>query len=67
MSEGGFVNKMGDKMKAFGVKMGVVQPPEPETLPQQLLRQVDEATTLSWKQVKRGSSPMAMMIQTLIL
>lgn len=24
---------------------------EPETLPQQLLRQVDEATTMTWRQV----------------
>jgi hypothetical protein len=28
---------------------------EPETLPQQLLRQVDEATTLTWRQVIVGS------------
>lgn len=26
------------------------QEPEPQTLPQQLLRTVDEATTLTWKQ-----------------
>lgn len=41
-----------DKMKAFGQKItGTAPPPEPESLPQQLLRQVDEATTLTWKQV----------------
>lgn len=40
----------GEKLKAFGQKI-TGQEPEPETLPQQLLRQVDEATTLTWKQV----------------
>lgn len=39
-----------EKMKAFSMKI-TGQQPEPETLPQQLLRQVDEATTLTWKQV----------------
>lgn len=37
-----------DRMKNL---VGAGPPPEPETLPQQLLRQVDEATTLSWRQV----------------
>lgn len=41
----------GDKIKAFGKKITGQAEPEPETLPQQLLRQVDEATTLTWKQV----------------
>eukprot|EP00878_Enallax_costatus_P002238 GHUV01002411.1.p3 GENE.GHUV01002411.1~~GHUV01002411.1.p3 ORF type:complete len:166 (+),score=19.62 GHUV01002411.1:343-840(+) len=36
-----------DRMKNL---VGAGPPPEPETLPQQLLRQVDEATTLSWRQ-----------------
>eukprot|EP00882_Tetradesmus_deserticola_P007381 GHRQ01007775.1.p3 GENE.GHRQ01007775.1~~GHRQ01007775.1.p3 ORF type:complete len:120 (+),score=9.76 GHRQ01007775.1:258-617(+) len=38
-----------DRMKALGQKI-TGQEPEPETLPQQLLRQVDEATTLTWRQ-----------------
>jgi hypothetical protein len=41
----------GEKIKAFGQKITGQQPPEPQTLPQTLLRQVDEATTLTWKQV----------------
>lgn len=41
----------GEKLKAFGQKITGTAEPEPETLPQQLLRQVDEATTLTWKQV----------------
>lgn len=45
---------LGDKIKAFSMKI-TGQEPEPETLPQQLLRQVDEATTLTWKQVSWGS------------
>ncbi|KAF8073233.1 ACX4 [Scenedesmus sp. PABB004] len=36
-----------DRVKAL---VGAGPPPEPETLPQQLLRTVDEATTLTWKQ-----------------
>jgi hypothetical protein len=39
-----------DRVKAFGVKITGSAPPEPETLPQQLLRTVDEATTLTWRQ-----------------
>ena len=42
-----------DRMKNL---VGAGPPPEPETLPQQLLRQVDEATTLSWRQVVNRSS-----------
>jgi hypothetical protein len=42
----------GEKLKAFGQKITGAVEPEPETLPQQLLRQVDEATTLTWKQVR---------------
>uniref|UniRef100_A0A383W8P8 Vesicle transport protein n=1 Tax=Tetradesmus obliquus TaxID=3088 RepID=A0A383W8P8_TETOB len=38
-----------DRMKALGQKI-TGQEPEPETLPQQLLRQVDEATTMTWRQ-----------------
>jgi hypothetical protein len=47
-------SSFGDKLKAFGQKItGQAPPPEPESLPQTLLRQVDEATTLTWKQVCR--------------
>jgi hypothetical protein len=46
----------GDKIKAFGKKITGQAEPEPETLPQQLLRQVDEATTLTWKQVSISAS-----------
>lgn len=35
----------------------MIQTPQEETLPQQLLRQADEATTLTWKQVGRGLTP----------
>jgi hypothetical protein len=48
----------GERLKAFGQKISG-QEPEPETLPQQLLRQVDEATTLSWKQVSTAPAASA--------
>lgn len=49
------MSSFGEKLKAFGQKI-TGQEPEPETLPQQLLRQVDEATTLTWKQRAIGFS-----------
>jgi len=38
-----------DSMRAFGNKLSGREP-EPETLPQSFLRQIDEASTLSWRQ-----------------
>lgn len=40
-----------DSVRSFGNRItGNAPPPEPATLPQQLLRQIDEATTLTWRQ-----------------
>ncbi len=37
--------------KITGVTVQIQTPPVEETMTQQLFRQVDEATTLTWKQV----------------
>lgn len=44
-----------DSIKNAAARITNKPPPEPETLPQSLLRQVDEATTLTWKQVWHSS------------